>query len=170
MIRTTLDQAYIKRSIRPLYAFDQAIPKGMSLDPAWDRSVEIFPGMVVKRTTGSNVTLIDGTGTPYGLIGNFVGGYGVDELLESGVNACGVWVLNPGAELEIDAPAFNSALTWTDPGTGVNPLVYAQTTGATRGQLVPAGTSGASAAPVARLLGVVSNTTIIIGGLQGTAA
>ena len=168
MIRTTLDRAYIKRTIRPLYGPDQMTPKGMTLDAAWDRSVDIYPGMVAMKTSGDNVSLINGTGHPYGLFGNYIGGDGIDELLASGINACGVWVLGPDAEVEVLAPAFDDDLTWTDPGDGTFTLVHAQTTGATRGKLVPAGTANASTRPVARLLKVVSDTKIVIGGLVGT--
>jgi hypothetical protein len=167
MLRTTLDKAYIKRTIRPLYGWTQTTPKSCYLDPAWDRSVDIYPGMVAMKTLGENYTLINATGVPAGLFGLYVGGDGIDEVRDQGVNALAVWVLGPDAEFEILAPAFDSALAWTDPGDGTELLVHAQTAGANRGKLVPAGTAGASAAPVARLIKVVSTTKIIIGGLSG---
>ena len=34
MLRTTLNNSYAKRTIRPLYAFSQSTPKAMFLDPA----------------------------------------------------------------------------------------------------------------------------------------
>ena len=168
MLRTTLAKAYIKRTIRPLYGWTQATPKSCYLDPAWDRSVPIFPGMAMMRTTGENYTLINATGTPSGLAGLYVGGDGIDEVLEQGVNAFAVWVLGDDAEFEILAPAFDTALAWTDPGNGTALLIHAQTAGTTRGKLVPAGTAGASVNPVARLVKVNSATKITIGGLQGT--
>lgn len=168
MIRTTLDKVYIKRTIRPLYGFDQLTPKGMTLDPAWDRSVDIWPGMCMMKTAGDNVTLLNGTGVPYGLVGNYIGGDDIDEPLRSGINAVSVWVLGPDAEMEVLAPAFDDGETWTDPGNGTITLVHASTTGANRGKLVPAGASNASTRPVARLLKVVSDTKIVIGGLVGT--
>jgi hypothetical protein len=91
VIRTTMDQAWVKRNIRPLYGWTQTTPKAMLLDPAWDRSVDIYPGMCAMKTSGDQVSLINGTGYPYGLFGNFIGGYGIDRLLEQGVNACAVW-------------------------------------------------------------------------------
>lgn len=168
MLRLRLDQAHLKRTIRPLYTWTQATPKGMYLDPAWDRSVDIYPGMVAMRTGGDLVTLIDGTGEPLGLFGLFIGGYDIDEVRDQGVNAVAVWVLGPDAEMEVDAPAFDDALTWTDPTDGTSTLVHASTTGANRGKLVPAGSPNASTQPVARLLKVNSDATITVGGLQGT--
>lgn len=173
MLRTRLAKAYIKRTIRPLYGWTQTTPKSCFLDPAFDRSVDVYPGMVFTKTAGENVTLI-GKGTngtpanqvPYGLGALYVGGDGIDEVLDSGINAFAVWVLAPDAEFEILAPAFDSTATWTDPGDGTEALVYASTAGATIGQLVPAGAAGASAAPVARLIKINSATKITIGGLR----
>lgn len=169
MLRTSLDKAYIKRTIRPLYGWTQATPKSCFLDPNWDRSTPIYPGMVAMRTTGENYTLIDGTGQPAGLIGLYVGGDGIDEVADQGVNAFAVWTLADDAEFEVLAPAFDDTASWVDTGTGVDVLVYAQTTGANRGKLVPAGTTGASADPVARLLKVESASKIIVGGLTPRA-
>jgi hypothetical protein len=166
MLRTSMAKSYIKRTIRPLYGWTQMTPKSVFLDPAWDRSVPIWPGMVFMRTSGENVSLINGTGVPYGLGALYVGGDGIDEPLDSGINAFAVWVLGPDAEVEILAPAFDTAAAWVDPGDGTEALVYAGTTGANRGLLVPAGTAGASAAPVARLLKVNSATKITVGGLR----
>lgn len=166
MLRTTLDKAYIKRTIRPLYGWTQATPKSCFLDPNWDRSVDIWPGMAMMKTSGENYTLLNGTGVPAGLCGLYIGGDGIDEVLEQGINALAVWVLGPDAEFEILAPAFDTEATWTDPGNGTDLLVHASTTGANRGKLVPAGASNASANPVARLIKVNSATKITIGGLM----
>lgn len=166
MLRTRMATSYIKRTCRPLYAWTQSTPKSCVLDPAWDRSVLAWPGMVYMKTSGENVSLINGTGVPYGLGALYVGGDGIDEPLDAGINAFAVWVLGPDAEFEILAPAFDSAATWTDPGDGTEALVYAGTTGATRGKLVPAGAAGASGQPVARLIKVNSATKLTIGGLR----
>lgn len=168
MLRTSLDKAYIKRTIRPLYGWTQSTPKSCYLDPAWDRSVKIWPGMVMTRTSGENYSLIGGSQDPAGFSALYVGGDDIDEVRESGINAFAVWVLDPDAEFEILAPAFDTALSWTDPGNGTDLLIHAQTTGATRGKLVPAGTSGASTKPVARLVKVNSATKITVAGLRGT--
>lgn len=166
MLRTRMATSYIKRTIRPLYGWTQSTPKSCFLDPAWDRSVQIWPGMCFMKTTGENVTLINGTGVPYGLGGLYVGGDGIDEPLDAGINTFAVWVMDPDAEFEILAPAFDTTQTWAEPGDGTEVLIYAQTAGANRGKLVPAGTAGASAQPVARLINVNSPTKITIGGLR----
>ncbi|WP_428957933.1 hypothetical protein [Streptomyces sp. cg35] len=167
MIRVRAANAHIKRTIRPTYAWTQATPKSVFLDPAWDRSVKIYPGMALVRTTGEQVSLV-GTAAQhvYGLAADYVGGDDFDPLLDVGLNATAVWVMGSDAEFEILAPAFDDTLTWTDPGNGVEVLVHAQTTGANRGKLVPAGTSGATTNPVARLLKVNSPSKITIGGLR----
>lgn len=166
MIRVRAANAHIKRTLRPTYAWTQSTPKSVFLDPAWDRSVDIYPGMVLMRTEGEVVTLVDGVGSPYGLAGDYVGGDGFDPLLDVGLNATSVWVLGNDSEFEVLAPAFDDTLAWTDPGDGTELLVHAQTTGASRGKLVPAGTAGASTLPVARLLKVNSPSKITIGGLR----
>ena len=166
MLRTRMATSYIKRTIRPLYGWTQSTPASCFLDPAWDRSVNIWPGMVFMRTSGENVTLLNATGVPYGLGALYVGGDGIDEPLDAGINAFAVWKLAPDAEFEVLAPAFDTTATWTDPGDGTELLIYGQTAGANRGKLVPAGTAGASAQPVARLLKVNSATKITIGGLR----
>ena len=161
-----MSKSYIKRTIRPLYGWTQATPKSCYLDPAWDRSVPAWPGMVYMKTLGDNVMLIDGTGIPYGLGDLYVGGDNVDEVEYAGLNVFAVWVLAPDAEFEILAPAFDTTQTWADPGDGTETLIYAGTTGANRGMLVPGGTAGASSQPVARLIKVVSANKIVIGGLR----
>ncbi|MGW1436855.1 hypothetical protein ACWD7M_16590 [Streptomyces griseus] len=167
MIRVRAANAHIKRTIRPTYAWTQATPKSVFLDPAWDRSVKIYPGMALVRTLGEQVSLIGGTSqVPYGLAADYVGGDDFDPLLDVGLNATAVWVLGSDAEFEILAPAFDDTLTWTDPGNGTELLIHAQTTGANRGKLVPAGTANASTAPVARLVKVNSASKITIGGLR----
>lgn len=170
MLRTTLDKAHIKRTIRPNYGWTQSTPKSAFLDPAWDRSVAIYPGMALTRTVGENYTLIGAGDAPSGLSGLYIGGDGIDEVADSGVNALAVWVLGPDAEFEILAPAFDATLTWTDTadGGGGDVLVHASTAGANRGKLVPAGASNASTRPVARLVKVASASKIVIAGLRGT--
>lgn len=169
MIRTTLANAHIKRSLRPIYWYTQATPKSCFLDPAWDRSIAIYPGMVACRNGADQVTLANTGETPYGLFGNFIGGNGIDELLDAGVNACAVWLLNADAEFEVDAPAFDDDVAWTDPTNGTELKVHYWETGVDIGKLAPAGASKAShtlsGTPVARLLKVNSASTITIGGL-----
>lgn len=166
MLRTSMAKSYIKRTFRPLYGWTQMTPKSVYLDPAWDRSVAAWPGMVYQKNAGENVSLIGAGGVPYGFGALYVGGDGIDEVLEAGINAFAVWVLGPDAEAEILAPAFDTGLAWVDPGNGTEALVHASTAGANRGKLVPAGSPNASTAPVARLIKVNSANKITIGGLR----
>lgn len=172
MLRTRLSKAYIKRTFRPTYGWTQMTPKSVYLDPAYDRAVipAVWPGMVFMKTSGENVTLINGTGVPYGFGALYVGGDGIDEPLDAGINAFAVWVMGPDAEAEILAPAFDTANPPVEVGDGTETLLYAGTTGATRGKLVIAGASGASAKPVCRLLKVNSATKITVGGLSASGA
>lgn len=170
MLRTRLNSSYIKRTFRPLYGWTQMTPKSVFLDPAWDRATPIWPGMVMTKGIGENVTLIGGASAqtahiPYGFSALYVGGDGVDEPLEVGLNVFGVWVMTPDAEAEILAPVFDTTLTYTET-PGAELLLHAQTTGANRGKLVPAGTANATTAPVARLLKVNSPTKLTIGGIR----
>lgn len=171
MLRTPLNLNYLKRTIRPLYANTQATPKAVLLDPAWDYSVDIYPGMAMMKTSGTNVTLLNGSGTAYGLADFFEAPQlGIREITDSGANGCAVWVLGPDAEFQVLSPAFDTSVTWTDPGDGTTTLVSAYTSGTKRGVLCPAGTAGAAAQPIARLLAVNSASSITIGGLQARTA
>ena len=184
MLRTTMAKAYIKRTFRPLYGWTQMTPKSVFLDPSWSMSDTLqypaWPGMVYMRTSGEKVVLFgegdnggDGTSNskPYGLGALYVGGDGINEPLESGINAFAVWVLGSDAEAEILAPAFDTSEVWEDNDSahsGEEILIYAGTGSSNRGKLVPASTSGGdrSTEPVARLLKVNSSTKITIGGLR----
>jgi hypothetical protein len=183
VLRTSISKSFIHRSLRPLLGWTQATPKSGFLDPAWDRSSPIWPGMVAMKTTGTNFTLINGTGVPHGLFGLYIGGDGIDEPLDSGINAISVWVLDPDAEFQVLAPAFDTSATWTDPGDGTELQIFARTVATApspavynpaantfptgyRGQLVPAGATNASTQPVARLISVDSASQITIGGLR----
>lgn len=171
MIRTRMATSYIKRTIRPLYGWTQMTPTSCFLDANWDRSVDIWPGMVFMRTSGENVSLVGATSSvPYGLGALYVGGDGIDEPLDAGINTFAVWVMGPDAQAEILAPAFDDTQAWVDPGDGTEKLIYGIATGTGRGKLALA-TNGAVATaltvqPVARLLKVNSATKITIGGLR----
>lgn len=170
MIRTPLHLAHIKRNLRILYGWTQATPKAEFMDPAWNKSVDIYPGMAMQRSAGGTVTLQNASGMPMGFAGFLMAPQlGIDEITEQGVNAVAVWVMGPDAEFEVLAPAFDTSLSWAVPADGSTMLVHAYTTGVKRGQLCPAGTSGASTAPIGRLIRVLSTDKIIVGGLYGTA-
>lgn len=162
MIRTDLANAHVQRTLRPLYGWTQTTPKDQKLDPAWDRSVDIYPGMVAMKTEGDQVTLLNGTGEPLGLFGLYVGGDGIDEPRRSGVNSVAVWVMAPDAEFEVLAPAFDTTATWEEAGDGTVTLVSAHTSGENRGKLKPA---AAGETAVARLIRVDGANKIVVGGL-----
>ena len=170
MLHTTMDKAWIKRTYRITYGWTQQTPNNVLLDPAWDRSVAIWPGMVAMKTKGDAVTLIDAAGhTPLGFFGEYIGGDGIDEPLERGVNATAVWVMAPDAEAEVLAPAFDTGSSWVDPADGSVRLVHAIVDGANRGKLAPAGQAGRgtlSTLPVARLHRVDSASKIVVSGLH----
>lgn len=166
MLRTKLSTSYIKRTFRPLYGWTQMTPTACFLDPAWNRATPIWPGMVMTKGVGENVTLVSGTGQPpYGFAALYVGGDGIDEPLDVGLNVFAVWIMGPDAQAEILAPAFDTTQTYNDV-SGTETLLAVQTTGASQGKLVPAGTTGATTEPVARLLKVASPTKLVIGGLR----
>jgi hypothetical protein len=167
MIKVPLALAYIKRTIRPLYANTQATPKSVFLDPAYVASTpDIYPGMAMKKTTGQNVLPVAASGDKVYGLANFyeAAAYGITEITNQGINATSVWVLGPDAEFQVLAPAFDTTQTWTD-----GALVTAIATGANQGKLAPVGGTGTLVTQAfARVLSVDSPTQITIGGLSGT--
>jgi len=171
MLRVRINQAHIKRTLRPLYGWSQTTPKACTFlrgqsDP------DIFPGMAVAHYGGDLYGALDATAVPAGLSGLYVGGDDIDEPLDSGIDAFAVWVLGPDAEFEVLAPAFDPLLNWAETTDGSEVLVHAATGATTTvaGTLVPSGATDASVDPVARLIAVVNENKIIIGGLaQGRA-
>lgn len=162
MLRVRPNALHIKRTIRPLYGSTQATPASHFLDPDHDHSNPKWPGFAVVKGVGSTVHYPEAAeDLPYGLAGHYVGGDGIDELLEVGINAIAVWKLAADAEFEILAPAFDHEETWAE-----NTLVYAATDTANAGRLVPEAYTDRTDEPIARVLQVVSPTKIIVGGLQ----
>lgn len=171
MLRVRINQAHLKRTLRPLYGWSQTTPKSCTFLRG-DSDPDIFPGFAVAHFGGDLYGAMDATASPAGLAGLYVGGDDIDEPLESGIDAFAVWVLGPDAEFEVLAPAFDSTLTWEETADGTDVLIHARETAVNggAGQLVPAGTANASADPVARLISVVNENKIIVGGLaQGRA-
>lgn len=80
-------------------------------------------------------------GVPAGLVGQYIGGDGIDELIQVNLNAIAVWSLGQDAEMEILAPAFDPQLAWAtvDPGNGQDVLIYARTHNLTGGSFSVAG-------------------------------
>lgn len=170
MLRVPLNKAHLQRTFGVLYGWTQMTPKSMFLDAEWDRSVPIFPGMVAMKTVGEQVTLADDTGDGVGFFGLYIGGDGIDELEEVGINAVAVWVLGPDAEAYVEAPAFDADLAWAENTDGTATLVHYYTSGENRGKLCLAGTAGASTNPIARLVKVDGPARITIGGLHAQDA
>jgi hypothetical protein len=127
--------------------------------------VDIYPGFGFVKLEGDLVTLPNADlDIPYGLGALYVGGDGVDEVLDSGINAFAVWVLAPDAEFEVLAPAFGTiAAEQTD---GTEQLLYVVFSGPDRGKLTTTNDGTTCNAAVARLLKVNSATKITIGGLR----
>lgn len=166
MLRTKLGSEYLKRTIRPLYGWTQATPVHVTLDPAWDRSVNIWPGMAMKMNGFNQVTLVGTSQTDqvFGLSALYIGGDSIDEVLDQGVNAMAVWVFGgPDAQFEILAPAFDNTATYN-----VGDLLYAYISGANRGKLVNGSGGTIGTKPLAKVIGVNSANKLTIGGLEGT--
>lgn len=162
MLRVRPNNMHIKRTIRPLYGSTQATPASTFLDPAHDHSNPKWPGFAVVKGEGELVGYPTAAGDlPYGLAALYVGGDGVNEVLETGVNVFAVWKLAADAEFEVLAPAFDEEEAWVD-----GELVYAATDAPNAGRLVPDAYATHTTAPIARVLKVVSSTKLIIGGLQ----
>ena len=157
-----------KRTIRPLYANTQATPWGGYLDPAWDRSVDIYPGMVLAKgpTPGETFTLATNmTQRALGLSALFVAPVlGIDEVKSSGANNLTCWVGGPDAFFEILAPAFDPTANWTLPTDGTRKLLTFTVTGHPKGAglVTVLGTANASTSVVADLVNVVGTSKIII--------
>ena len=187
MLRTTIDTAYMKRTLRELYSYGASTPKDCLLDPAWNRSSDIYPGMgVVNFASNANgisdlVTIPNAAADiPYGLIGVYCAPMlGIDEVRDSGVNAVPVWVLSAGSEFEVLAPAFDATAVWTFPtdvtellvyvataATGVAPVGGAPDLRTWPGQLVPAANVGHTTKPIARAISRPSTNRLIISGLS----
>ncbi len=172
MFKVRADTAAQQRTIRPLYAQHQATPYGGFLDPSWDRSRDIYPGMVCSRTNGENFSLYTGaTGqTPFGLSALFVApSLGIDEVRESGTNLFTVWTGGNDAVFEVLAPAFDTSATWTVPTNGSRVKLGATLAAHAQGpgKLTPILGSGNAAANVsnqaiAELITVVGTSKIIV--------
>ena len=168
MLRVRMDQAHLKRTIRPLYGWTQTTPKSAFLflneDGSRTFSTPVYPGMVMMHVGGEEYDLADTEpASEVGLSGLYIGGDGIDEVADQGVNAIAVWVLGPDAEFEILAPAFDPDVLDATEGD----LLGVCLSGPHIGKLTH--DNNASSKKVARLLKIVSDSKIIVGGLQGTA-
>jgi hypothetical protein len=114
LLRVPLNRSYLKRTIRPLYSWTAATPKSQFIDPAWDSSIPIYPGMCLMKTVGENVTLVDGTGDPYGLSA-------FDEV--NGIKRLGVGMIGP-IQLKLRYQGITRNVLVEDPVTPGTPVEY----------------------------------------------
>lgn len=170
MLRVTLDNVDQKRTIRPLYANHQATPYGGFLDPNWDRSRDIYPGMVVTKLDGEKMTLFGAAGATthevFGLSAMFVAPVlGIDEVRNSGHNLFTAWVGDNQSVFEILAPAFDTSASWTNPTDGSKVPLRVTLNGHAQGPgKLTTAVAGAnvSAKVAAHLIQVVGSNKIIV--------
>lgn len=158
MFRVTTANLAQQRTIRELYAQHQATEYGGFLDPNWNKAVDIYPGMVMTKTSGEQFTLFTGAANtvPFGLSALFVApSIGIDESLQGG-NLFTVWTGGPDAVFEVLAPAFDTTASWVNGATDVP--IYS-TAG---GKITNVAGTGALAAKLGRLINVVSATKIVV--------
>lgn len=166
MFNVTPDTVAQKRTIRPLYAQTQATPYGGFLDPAWDRTVDIYPGMVMTKLAGEVFTLQKtGTQQPFGLAALFVAPtLGIDEVRATGTNLFTVWTGAIDAVFEILSPAFDTTADWTLPTDGTRKMIFSTLTAHAQGpgKLTTGVAADRDTTPIAELLDVVGTTKIVI--------
>lgn len=170
MIKTNnQSRAFMKRTIRPLYAWHSAVPYSCFLDTTAVGNTVVYPGQVAVKTTGEQMDVADGTAAgdvPFGLFNNFINGV-MDEL--GGGTEISVWVGGRDAVFEILA-GFDSSetplapsVTWTDLNDDRGGVaLYADVNGRLTN------TDG-GAPQVARLIEAVSNTKIVVQLVLATA-
>lgn len=162
IFRVNLSNVGQQRTIRPLYAQTQATPWAGYLDPAWDRSVDILPGMVMARTGAGEVFTLakDTTQKGFGLAALWVAPNGssidgpIDEVAGTGTNNFTVWVGGPDALFEILAPAFDTSADYTLPTDGTRKMLSHTTSAHAQGagKLTVSGGTNAASNAIAELV------------------
>lgn len=166
MLFVPLNNVNIRRTLRPLYAFTQATPWAGFLDPAFDRSFDILPGMVMAKLKGEVFTPYTGAAgqKPFGLSTFFVASrLGIDEISGIGSNLFTIWVGGADSEFEVLAPAFDQTADWTELTNGGIKLL----TGNSQGKLTPAGATAANA--ICELISAPSPDKILVRFTRPTA-
>jgi hypothetical protein len=161
MFYVTPDNPSQKRTIRAIYANTQATPWAGYLDPAWDKSKDIFPGSVMARTTREQFTLFTGATnqTPVGLSALWMAPqYGIDEVTPTGTNNFSVWIFDSQGMFEILAPAFDAAANWTLATNGSRQML----TATVDGLLTPTGVNHANV--VCELVDVTGTDKLLVRG------
>jgi hypothetical protein len=159
-----LAQAFMKRTIRPVYAHHSAVPYACFLDlDAVPSSTVVYPGMVASKTTGEQMRVCNATTVPFGLFGNFINGT-MDEL--QGKTEIGVWtggsdavfevLAGPGADGDPEEGPLDKSVNWASlNSTAGGVLLYSNADG----RLTNVDGGGHA---VARLIEAVSATKIKI--------
>ena len=169
-----LSRAFQKRTIRPVYHYNSAVPHACFLDTVNVSSTTlVYPGMVATKTTGEQVKVAGATDAPFGLFNNFIHG-DMDEIGDGTEIAC--WVGGPNAVFEVLAGPNSSEtpldpnVTWTSLNGTANVGVYADTNGRLTVSTTNGGSASASNYRVGTLVEAVSNSKIVIRLNLATAA
>jgi len=169
-----LSRAFQKRTLRPLYHYNSAVPFAAFLDTVNVPSTTIiYPGMVATKTTGEQMKVAGATDAPFGLFNNFIHG-DMDELGDG--TEIAVWSGGPNAVFEILAgpnateTPLDPAVTWTSLNGTANVGVYADTNGRLTVSTGNGGSAAGSSYRVGTLVEAVSNNKITIRLAIATAA
>jgi hypothetical protein len=159
-------RAFQKRTIRPLYHYNSAVPFAAFLDTVNVPSTTIiYPGMVAAKTTGEQMKVSTATTAPFGLFNNFIHG-DMDELGDG--TEIGVWIGSVGAVFEVLAgpnsteTPLDPDVTWTNLNSTANVGIYADADGRLTVSAANGGDATASSYRVATLIEAVSNSKIVI--------
>ena len=170
-----LSRAFQKRTLRPLYHYNSAVPYAGFLDTVnVPTTTIVYPGMVAYKTTGEQFAVSTATTAPFGLFNNFIHG-DMDELGDG--TEIAVWVGGPNAVFEVLAgpnsteTPLDPNVNWTSLNGTANVGVYADA----NGRLTTATTNGGGSATasnfrVGTLVEAVSNNKIVIRLNIATAA
>lgn len=173
MLRVTMQNPAIQRTLQAKYAQTQATAHTGFLDPNWTRQHDIYPGSVMKRLADETFTLWDGVDEPFGLSSLFVApSLGMDEVLGTGGNEFTVWTFDSQALFEVLAPAFDQEADWASAATthGGVCLLTGTTSAVTLpsglvqppGVLTPTGANNSNS--ICELISVESTSKILIRG------
>ncbi len=170
MFRVSLANPNLKRTIQPKYAGTQATPYAGYLDPAWTRTVDILPGMVMYKTgNGETFSLCSAsTHKPFGLSALFLAPNGssiggpVDEVTGT-ANGFGVWTGGKDATFEILSPAFDTSADYTLPTDGSRKMLSFTLAAHAQGpgKLTVSGGTNAASNPVAELLDATPSRLLV---------
>lgn len=164
MFKPSITNPTQKRTLRPVYAQHQATAWAGFLEPAWDKSFDILPGMVMCRVGPGEVFGPFQAGRKsFGLMALFLAPkLGIDEITPTGSNAVTVWTGNNNSAFEVLAPAFDETATWTDPGA-TRVFLYPSVVPGQIGKLTPVKGAGMDNTDiVAELLDVIDARTILV--------